>query len=50
MLRLIAQNVAEFFNLNSGVKVWVRASCAVDVSRGSLTSLDIVLLFCGGLP
>jgi hypothetical protein len=42
LLRLIAQNVAELFNLNSGIKVRVRASRTKDVSRGSLTGLEIV--------
>jgi hypothetical protein len=37
-----SSNVAELFNLNSGVRVRVRGSAAVDVSRGSLTGLEIV--------
>jgi hypothetical protein len=42
LLRLIAQNVAEPFNLNSGVRVRVRGSCTKDVSRGSVTGLQFV--------
>ncbi len=42
LLCLTAQNVAKFFNLNSGVRVRVRGSCAEDVSRGSVTGLGIV--------
>jgi hypothetical protein len=42
LLRLIAQNVAKFFNLNSGVRVRVRGSRDEDVSRGSVTGLGIV--------
>jgi hypothetical protein len=42
LLCLIAQNVAELFNLNSGVRVRVRASCTKDVSRGYLVGLKIV--------
>ncbi len=41
LLRLIAQNVAELFNLTSGVRVGVGASHAKDVSRGSLAGLKI---------
>jgi hypothetical protein len=41
LLPLIAQNGAELFNLNSGVKIGVRGSCAEKVSRGSLTGLEI---------
>jgi hypothetical protein len=41
LLRLIAQNVAKGFNLTSGARVGVRASRAVDMSRGSPTGLDI---------
>ncbi len=41
LLCLIAQNVAELFNLTSGVKVSVGASRAEDVSRGSQEGLDI---------
>jgi hypothetical protein len=41
LLHFIAQNVAELFNLTSGVKVGIRASCAEDMSRGSLTGLEI---------
>jgi hypothetical protein len=42
LLCLIAQNVAELFNLISGVRVRVRGHCTKDMSRGSLTGLDIV--------
>jgi hypothetical protein len=42
LLRMIAQNVAELFNLNSGVRVRVRASRAKDVSRGFLMGLENV--------
>jgi hypothetical protein len=42
LLRLIAQNVANVFNWNSGVRVRVRGCCAKDVSRGSLVGLEIV--------
>ncbi len=42
LLRLIAQNVAELFNLNSGIMVRVRGSHAEDVSRGSMMGLGIV--------
>ncbi len=41
LLRLIAQNVAELFNLTSSARVRVGASCADDVSRGSLAGLEI---------
>ncbi len=41
MLRLIAKNVANVFNLTSGVKVRVGASSAEDVSRGPLAGLKI---------
>ncbi len=41
MLRLIAQKVAELFNLTSGVRVMARASHVEDVSRESLMGLDI---------
>ena len=41
LLHLIAQNVAELFNLTSGVRVMVRASCAKVASRGSMTGLKI---------
>ncbi len=40
LLCLIAQNVAELFNLNINVRVGVRARFAKDVSRGSLTGLE----------
>jgi hypothetical protein len=39
---LIAQNVAELFNLSSGVRVGVRSSHTKDVSRGSVMGLEIV--------
>ncbi len=42
LLRLIPQNVAELFNLNSGVRVRVRGSGAKAVSRGSVTGREIV--------
>jgi hypothetical protein len=42
LLRLISQNVAELFNLNSGIRVKVRGSRANDMSRGSVTGLKIV--------
>ncbi len=42
LLRLIAQNVANVFNLNIGVRVRVRDCRAKEVSRGSLTGLEIV--------
>ncbi len=42
LLRLTAQNVANVFNWNSGNMVRVRDCCAKDVSRGSLTGLEIV--------
>jgi hypothetical protein len=42
LLHLIAQNVAEHFNLNSGIRVRVRGSCAEDVNLGSLTGIKIV--------
>jgi hypothetical protein len=38
--KMIAQNVAEHFNLNSGVRVRVRGSRAEDVSRGSLMDIN----------
>ncbi len=38
---LNSSNVANVFNLTSYVRVRVRASCAKDVSRGSLVSLKI---------
>ncbi len=41
LLRLIAQNVANVFNLTSGVRVRVVACRAKDVSRGSLAGLEI---------
>jgi hypothetical protein len=41
LLRFIAQNVAELFNLTNGIRVRVRASHALDVSRGSLMGLEI---------
>ncbi len=41
LLRLITQNIAELLNLTSGVRVRVGASCAKDVSRGSLAGLEI---------
>jgi hypothetical protein len=41
LLRLIAHNVAELFNLTSGIRVRVGASCAKDVSRGSLAGVEI---------
>jgi hypothetical protein len=41
LLRLIAQNVAELFNLNISIGVRVRASRAEDVRRGSLAGLEI---------
>jgi hypothetical protein len=37
----MAQNVAELFNLTSGIRVRVGASRAKDVSRGSLAGLEI---------
>jgi hypothetical protein len=45
LLCLIAQNVAELFNLDSGIRVRVRDSRAKDVSRGSMMGLEIVKLF-----
>jgi hypothetical protein len=42
VLLFIAQNVAELFNLNSGVRVRVRGSHAEDMSRGSMAGLEIV--------
>ncbi len=42
LLHLIAQNVAELSNFNSGIRVRVRGSRAKDVSRGSVTGLKIV--------
>jgi hypothetical protein len=42
LLRLIAQNVAELFNLNSGDRVRVGGSRAKDMSRGSVTGFKIV--------
>jgi hypothetical protein len=42
LLRLIAQNVAELFNLNSAVRVEVRSSRTKDVSKGSVSGLEIV--------
>jgi hypothetical protein len=42
LLRLIAQNVAELFNLNSGIRVRIRDSRAEDVSRGFVTGPKIV--------
>jgi hypothetical protein len=42
LLRLIGQNVAKLFNLNSEVRVRVRGSHTEDVSRGSLTGIEIV--------
>jgi hypothetical protein len=41
LLRLIAQNVANVFNLTSGIRVMVVASCTKHVSRGSLAGLEI---------
>jgi hypothetical protein len=41
LLRLIAQNVANVFNLTSGIRVRVRACWAKDVSRGSPAGLEI---------
>jgi hypothetical protein len=41
LLHLIAQSVAELFNLTSGVRVRIKASRADDVSRGSLAGLEI---------
>jgi hypothetical protein len=45
LLHLIDQNVAIGLNLTSGTRVGVGASCAKDMSRGSLTGLEIVSLF-----
>jgi hypothetical protein len=42
LLCLIAQNAAKVFNLNSGVRIWVRGSRAMNVSRGSVMGLKIV--------
>ncbi len=42
LLRLIAQNVAELSNFISGYRFRVRGSRAKDVSRGSVTGLEIV--------
>jgi hypothetical protein len=42
LLGLIAQNVAQLFNLNSSIRVRVRGSRTKDVSRGSVMGLDIV--------
>ncbi len=42
LLRLIALNVAELFNLNSDIWVRIRGSCAEDVSRGFEAGLKIV--------
>jgi hypothetical protein len=41
LLRLITQNVAELFNLTSGIRVRVKSSCPKDVSRGSMMGHDI---------
>jgi hypothetical protein len=38
---LIAGNVADVFNLTSGARVRVKASHVEDMTRGSLTCLDI---------
>jgi hypothetical protein len=42
LLHLSDQNVAELFNLNSSVRVSVKGSLSKDMSRGSVTGLEIV--------
>jgi hypothetical protein len=42
LLCLINQNLAELFNLNSGIRIRVRGSRAKDMSRGSVMGLEIV--------
>ncbi len=39
---IVAQNVAELFNLNSGVRVSVRGSRAKVMSRGSILGYEIL--------
>jgi len=41
LLCFTGQNVAKGFNLTSGARVRIRASCAEDMSGGSLMGLDI---------
>ncbi len=42
---MIAQNVAELFNLKSGVRVRVRGSRAEDMTRGFVSGPEIVFAF-----
>jgi hypothetical protein len=41
LLRFIVQNVAELFNLTSGIRVSFMTCRDKDVSRGSLAGLDV---------
>ena len=45
LLRLIAQNVANVFNLTSGIRVSVVTCCAENLSRGSHGSQDMIAFF-----